>query len=79
MVDRRDRIINLCETKFSDGEYTIQKSYADNLQNKVTAFKTETNTKKACFLTFFTTFGLKTNKYSRSLVKNELTLAVLFE
>jgi len=79
ILDRRDRVINLCEIKFSESEFSIQKSYAENLQNKVGAFKTETKTKKACFLTFLTTFGLKNNKYSRSLVKNELTMNALFD
>ena len=79
VLDRRDRVINLCEIKFSESQFSIQKSYAENLQNKVTAFKTETKTKKACFLTFLTTFGLKNNQYSRSLVKNELTMDVLFD
>jgi len=79
VLDRRDRVINLCEIKFSEREFSIQKSYAENLQNKVAAFKAETKTKKACFLTFLTTFGLKNNQYSRSLVKNELTMDALFD
>lgn len=79
VLDRRDRVINLCEIKFSENEFSIQKAYAENLQNKVATFKAETKTKKACFLTFITTFGLKNNKYSRSLVKNELTMDALFD
>ncbi|MFK7932561.1 MAG: ATP-binding protein [Saprospiraceae bacterium] len=79
VLDRRDRVINLCEIKFSENEFSIQKAYAENLKNKVAAFKQETKTKKACFLTFLTTFGLKTNKYSRQLVKNELTMDALFD
>ena len=79
VLDRRDRVINLCEIKFSESEFSIQKAYAQNLQNKVAAFKMETKTKKACFLTFLTTFGLKNNQYSRSLVKNELTMDALFD
>ena len=79
VLDRRDRVINLCEIKFSESEFSIQKAYAENLQNKVAAFKTETKTRKACFLTLLTTFGLKNNQYSRNLVKNELTMDALFD
>lgn len=79
VIDRRDRVINLCEIKFSDSEFSIQKAYAENLQLKIAAFKAETKTKKACFLTFISTFGLKKNKYSSHLVKNELTMNALFD
>ncbi len=79
VMDRRDRVINLFEIKFSQNIYTIKKAYAQNLRNKMTTFRTETKTTKALFLTFITTFGLKNNQYSIGLVQNELTMDALFD
>ena len=31
LIDRRDNIINICEIKYSDKEFTINKTYSDNL------------------------------------------------
>ncbi|MEL6989199.1 MAG: ATP-binding protein, partial [Bacteroidota bacterium] len=79
IIDRDDRIINLCEIKFSESPYTITKSYAQNLQNKLWAFKEESKTRKTIFLTMICTFGLKENVYSNSLVQHKLDINALFE
>jgi len=34
LIDRRDHTVNLCETKFSDTTFNIDKRYADVLRNK---------------------------------------------
>lgn len=79
VMDRRDRVINLFEIKFSQNIYAINKAYAQNLKHKMTTFRIETKTTKALFLTFITTFGLKTNQHSMGLVQNEMTMDVLFD
>ena len=79
VLDRRDRVINLCEIKFSQGVFTITKSYANTLRNKVATFRQESKTKKAVFLTLITTFGLKQNQHATGVVQNELTMDVFFE
>jgi len=78
VLDRRDRVITICEIKFSQGIFSINKAYAANLRNKITVFRQETNTNKAIFLTFITTFGLAPNQYAMGLVQNSLTLDELF-
>ena len=78
ILDRRDRVITICEIKFSQDIFSINKSYATNLRNKITTFRQESHTNKTIFLTFITTFGLTTNQYSMSLVQNSLTLDHLF-
>lgn len=78
IIDRRDRVINICEIKFSESTFSITKSYADNLRNKMSVFRQETGTKKSLFLTFITTFGLRQNKYAMSLVQNSLIMDDLF-
>lgn len=78
VIDRRDRVINICEIKFSENTFAINKSYVTNLRNKLSTFRQETGTKKALFLTFITTFGLARNQYA-GLVQNELTMDDLFK
>lgn len=79
VIDRRDRVINLCEIKFSVREFSIDKSYAENLKKKVNLYRQESKTTKAVFLTFITANGLKSNSYAMDLVQNEVDLNALFE
>ena len=79
IIDRKDRVINLCEIKYSINSYEITKVYDLNLRNKIGVFKASTKTKKAVFMTMITTFGLVKNQYARSIVQNELTMDNLFD
>ena len=78
LIKRRDRVTNICEIKFSTGEFTIDKKYDLALRNKITAFQSETGTKDTLQLTFITTYGVKKNKYS-GIVQNEVTMDELFD
>jgi uncharacterized protein len=79
LIDRRDHVINLFEIKFSGELYTITKAYSEKLRQKIGVFKAETNTRKAVWLAMITTFGLKKNEYSGSLVQHELNMDCLFK
>lgn len=79
LIDRQDVCISICEMKFSNEEYTISKSYAAELQDKLNIFKAETKTKKTVFLTMVTTYGTKDNIYKTGLVQNEVTMDDLFK
>lgn len=79
VIDRRDQVVNLCEMKFSISKFTIDNKYAENLRNKIGAFKAGTGTRKSLFLTMVTTFGLNENMHSTGLVQNSLTLDDLFD
>lgn len=78
LIDRDDRVINLCEIKWSASEYIITKSYAADLRRKIALFQHYSKTKKQVFLTFISTFGLLQNEHSSGLVDKELTLDALF-
>jgi len=78
IINRKDGIINLVEIKFSNMEYVITKSYEENLKNKISTFKIETQTKKAIHLLMLTTFGLVKSIHS-DIVQKELILNDLFE
>lgn len=78
LIDRDDRIINLCEIKWATTEFIITKAYASELRKKVALFKHYSNTKKQVFLTFISTYGLLPNEHSLGLVDKELKLDNLF-
>ncbi len=78
LIDRADNVINLCEIKFHQSEFTIDKAYADEIKRKTETFKDGTKTRKSLFVTFITTYGLIANEYSRQLVQNELMMDHLF-
>jgi uncharacterized protein len=79
IIDRNDRVINICEIKFSIDFFSITKAYSENLRNKLMAFRTETGTKKTLFLTMITTYGLKQNAHSQQLVNDSMDMSALFE
>lgn len=78
LLDRSDQVINLFEIKFSNKQFTISKSYFENLSNKMSIFKEHTKTRKQLFLVLITTFGLTENQYSSSIVSQSLTMDDLF-
>ena len=78
LIDRQDNVINLCEIKFYNDEFSISKSYAENLQHKKRIFKRLSKTKKQIFITLITTYGLSPNKHSLGLVDNVLALKHFF-
>ena len=64
VIDRKDRVVNLCEMKYATLEYSITKEYDRKLKEKVSDFKTVTKSKSSIHLTLVTTYGLKQNLYS---------------
>ncbi len=78
LIDRDDRVINLCEIKFYSTKFTINKKYAGELQKKMELFRTQTRTKSSLFQTFITTYGFTDNAYRTQLVQNELIMDDLF-
>lgn len=78
LIDRKDRCINICEMKFSTDEFTIDKAYAAELEQKIEVFRKKTRTRKTLFLTMITTYGVKENMYTASLMQRSLTMDVLF-
>lgn len=78
IIERADRIIHLCEMKFSQGEYRITADYEEKLRNRMTLFREKTKNKHSLVHTFVTTFGVANGKLS-SLVHSEVTLDGLFQ
>lgn len=78
LIDRSDKAINLCEIKYSDGPYTIDKKYMENLRNKAALFRQLTKTRKGIALTMITSSGLVKNSYSMNSIHSQITADDLF-
>jgi hypothetical protein len=78
VIDRADKCINLCEMKYSDSEFVVDKSYVEKLQNKKKIFREQTRTAKTLFTTLVTTYGVKKNAHYLSVVDTQLTMDDLF-
>jgi hypothetical protein len=79
LIDRQDAVINICEIKFCAGIFTIDKSYATKLRNRLNGFRVHSKTNKNILLTFVSSFGIKQNSHSIGLIDNSLTMDVLFK
>lgn len=77
LLARRDGVINVCEMKFSTGQFPITADYARKLTHKVDVFREETGTECAVHLTLVTMNGVKRNINS-SIVQSEVTADDLF-
>lgn len=78
LFDRRDQIITICEMKYSLNTFTIDKKYAQNLRNKISIFKQDSQTKSAVHLAMITTYGVLENENYFDLVQNNITMKSLF-
>jgi uncharacterized protein len=78
LFDRPDNAITVCEIKYSDHPFAIDKAYAQDLLKKLEIFRKQTRTKKQLFLSMITIFGLKPTMYSEEIVTNQVTINDMF-
>ena len=74
LIDRNDGIIHLCEIKFYESTFTINKDYAQRLEQKIRVFKSETKTRKVIFPTMITSYGTAVNEHYIGLIQQAITL-----
>lgn len=77
MIERADRIVNICEIKYAREEFTIDKEYDRKLRNKIGTFRGVTKTKCAVHITMITANGLAHNGYW-GIAQSEVSLDDLF-
>ncbi len=65
LIDRKDKTVTVCEMKYSDTEYVINREYFDRIQARMRTFRKVTGTTKTITATFVTPLGLKDNMYAR--------------
>lgn len=78
LIDRADDCINLCEIKFCNSGFQIDRDYAQQLEQKKDIFQKITGTKKTVFMTMITPFGVLENENYLGLIDHQLTMDDLF-
>jgi predicted AAA+ superfamily ATPase len=78
VIERNDKVINLCEMKYVQEQFVIDKKQDEKLRNKRGSFRYETKTTRAVHLTMITTYGVKRNEYWNN-IQSEVTMNDLFE
>lgn len=77
VIDRDDRVTNLCEVKYRKGEFAIDDKYDLHLHSRRETFIEETGTSNAVHLTMITVNGVRRNSYWND-IQSEVTLDDLF-
>ena len=77
VIERIDKMIHLCEMKFRDRKFAIDKSYADTINRRADIFKEKTQTSCQVVNTIVTPVGLTSSKYN-TLIHSIITADDLF-
>lgn len=79
LIDRADNSINICEIKFYNTSFIINKAYGELLRHKAAVFQQQTKPGKNIFVTLISTFGTVSNAYKLAVVTNEVTMDDFFK
>ena len=79
VLDRNDHVVNLFEFKFYNESFSISKTYANSMRDKMEIFRKTTKTKKQLFWTIISTFGLVANEHSLGLIDTDFDMDILFK
>lgn len=78
LFDRNDQAITICEIKYTDSPFSVDKEYAQKLKKKIDVFQKITRTKSQLFLAIIASSGVKKNMYSAELINNIVTIDDFF-
>ena len=64
IIDRDDRVMNVCEIKFSRREYSVSGEYARKIEERIEKVREFTNGRGSIISVLVTTYGIKHNEFS---------------
>ena len=79
LIDRLDGAITLCEIKYYDQPFKIDKTYAKKLLDKIKSFEKNSKTDKQIFMVMIVSKGLAPSVYNEDVVDGVVTLKALFD
>jgi len=79
VIERADRIVDMCEIKYTDKPFAISKTYAQELDNKAQVLANKIKKQRSVYLVMITASGLSQNEHSINRINNILTLNDLFK
>lgn len=77
IIIREDRVVNMCEIKFSKEDFAVNSEYARTIQSRVEKVSEHMLNKRNIVSVLITTYGLKMNNYSNRFQK-VITMNELF-
>lgn len=77
LIERGDDAVNVCEMKYSSGEYVLTRDEHDKILNRREVYCQEENPKGAVYLTLITPKGLVRNAHGND-IQSVMTLDALF-
>ncbi len=78
LFDRDDGAITICEIKYNEQPFSIDKECSQKLINKVEVYKQQSKTRKQIFLVMISANGIKPTMYSEEIIDGVVTLDDLF-
>ncbi len=78
VLNREDGAITLCEIKYTDKPYVLDKASAQALQRKEAVFLKQTDSQKQIFWALIASAGAKETFYLESMISQVVTLSDLF-
>ena len=78
VIDRADRVVNMCEMKCYNDEFAVSAEYAMTIRGRVNTIREHASKRASIQPTLVTTFGLKPGKNSGVFTKT-ITLDDLFK
>ena len=78
IINRKDRVVNLCEMKFVKDEFTVTNDYEQLLRGRISWVTEHVSRRHNVQMTLVTTFGLKYGIHS-GIFQKVVTLDSLFE
>lgn len=78
VIERADKIVNICEVKYSHEEYSLDKEEYDKICKRKNTFIKETGLRHTPWITMITTEGVVQGKYSE-MIQSQVKLDHLFE
>ena len=77
IIERADHLVNLCEIKYTYGQYAITAREDEKIRNRIAAFTRETKNRSGVLMTWITPYGLYPNEYASQVIY-QVTMNDLF-
>lgn len=77
LIKRADNVVNLCEMKFTAGEYIVSKEEESKLRHRIDMLSKTLSRRQTIHLTMITTYGVSYGKHS-GIVQKQVVLDDLF-
>lgn len=79
LFDQQDGAVGICEMKYSDKPFVVNKSYAATLERKVSVFQKQTRTRKQLLLYMIAASGVARNHHAQRVLSGIVSLSDLFK